>query len=693
MEFGVMRRPQTEAAFPPLDLTLERLQRRYLRGSGDYEDNCLSDALLIKAKRGRSKSQIAGLRKLTDISSLSLQSSESIPVHPDRKCYSKALRELFELVTNVDSIGKDASHHDSIHRTSGNEVLHTDHDDDDDDDDEEDDDLISVKAQDSSTHIYTETDVTLPSYLVANAATCTDHSFESSPAHMKKKLSSQRKSLLKDERLLPAHVNQIYDELLVIYHKLQQESIALHEFSLRLKKREQCLAEKEALLFRHQTAVTKIRGVEEEVHAKIRIIKEQHEAEVKQLSETLKEKVKENKRLKSSFDTLKDMNDSMKKQLNDVSEQNKKLEIQAKKLQARLENLQRKHTFLSIQKCKDNASQAAQVVKPIKMEKTLIPSKMSKVPPNVHVYELVAGLTEWISDHQLRKLCPEEETKADTLLDLQSSFKSDLREKCAVLLPVVAEQLQWMPLVNAKWHLPLIKFTYWAMRQLESGSQQSPMMSTLRRIGEDLLKGTVIRATQVYSPEPSAESKTKSAAFFKSANLPLRLVSTLIVLKTINQADYLAQAFDSLCMDLKTEEGKSLFLEYASVGIITNHLRPSNKGLLSSALDVLLQMTSESRYLKPFLEACSNESFFRTCALLLRHPKLDGHILEKLSILLQKLSRIKSNKKLFEVHTIHLTLQEMQRTASQDQAFLIINLNSILFNLGCTKTTSLTTSQ
>ncbi|XP_069060589.1 coiled-coil domain-containing protein 138 isoform X2 [Pleurodeles waltl] len=633
MASGDLKRPQIVGASSPLDLTLERLQRRYLRGSGDYEDNCLSDALLTKAKRGRSKSQIAGLHRLTDISSLFPKSSESAAIHPNRKCYSKALRELFELVKNVDSIGKDVSHQDSIHQAWGKEVLHNNDDDDDDDEDEEDD-RNAVKAQDSSTHIYTETDVTLPSYLAANTATSTDHSFEPSPVPMKTKPSSQKTSILKDEGLLPAHVNQIYDELLVIYHKLQQESAALHEFSLRLKKREQCLAEKETLLLRHQTAVTKIRGVEEEVHAKIQIIKEQHAAEVKQLSETLKEKVKENKRLKSSFDTLKDLNDSMKKQLNDVSEQNKKLEIQAKKLQARLENLQRKHAFLSVQKCKDSVSQAAQMVKPIKMEKTVIPSKMSKVPPNVHVYELVAGLTEWISDHQLRKLCPEEETKADTVFNLQSSFKSDLRDKCTVLLPVVAEQLQWMPLVNTKWHLPLIKFTYWSMRQLESGSQQSPMMATLRRIGEDFFKGTVIRATRDCSPEPSPETKTKSAAFFKSANLPLRLVSTLVVIKTINQG-----------------------------------------------------------YLKAFLEACSNESFFRTCAVLLRDPKTDGHILEKLSILLQKLSKIKSNKKLFELHTIHLTLQEMQRTASHDQAFLIINLNSILFNLGCTKITGLTTSQ
>ena len=157
-------------------------------------------------------------------------------------------------------------------------------------------------------------------------------------------------------------------------------------------------------------------------------------------------------------------------------------------------------------------------------------------------------------------------------------------------------------------------------------------------------------------------------------------------------ADYLAQAFDSLCLDLKTDEGKTLFLEYQAIPVILKHLRISSKGLLSNVIDSLLQMTVESKSLQPFLEACSNSLFFRTCSVLLRTPKLDLHILEKLSIILQKLSKIKSNKKLFEVFTIHLMLQEIQRTTHPEHAFLCINLNSTLFNLGLTKCNSLVTS-
>lgn len=61
------------------------------------------------------------------------------------------------------------------------------------------------------------------------------------------------------------------------------------------------------------------------------------------------------------------------------------------------------------------------------------------------------------------------------------------------------------------------------------------MTSTLRRLGEDIFKGVVNKGIQDNSLEHSMENKPKTAAFFRSSNLPLRFLSTLIVLKTITQ--------------------------------------------------------------------------------------------------------------------------------------------------------------
>lgn len=39
------------------------------------------------------------------------------------------------------------------------------------------------------------------------------------------------------------------------------------------------------------------------------------------------------------------------------------------------------------------------------------------------------------------------------------------------LLPVVTEQLQWMPYVNPKLHVPVIKFIYWSIRHIDTDIQ------------------------------------------------------------------------------------------------------------------------------------------------------------------------------------------------------------------------------
>ncbi|XP_053313414.1 coiled-coil domain-containing protein 138 [Spea bombifrons] len=586
--------------------------------------------------------------------------------------YNKALQDLMRMIQNsncpdnVNDLSYDSSQLDIAGEHLDDQAVHP--------------------VQDVSAHLYTETDVTLPSHLVAN--TYTEPSLESSVA-VKQNPRKPRSNVLKGPTVLPSEVHGIYDELMGIYQKLQEERVSQQEYSIQLKKREQNLQEKEEMLMKHQLMLGKIKGVEEVVHAKFRMMKEQHDAEVKQVSDTLKEKIKENKRLKSSFDTLKEMNDTLKKQLNEVSEQNKKLETQARKVQARLENLQKKHAFLTAQKCRP-VLHVSNDQKPPKAERTCPPSK-SKIPNSAQVYDLVTILMDWLSELQGSRSISEEYENKEKALCTNKLPPNYAQEKCAKVLPVVVEQFQWMPLVNHKIHLAFIKFIYWTLRQMENSTQLT-MTSTLRRIGEETFKGTVVHPTPSSSFGNIADNKQKTAAFFKSNHFPLRFVSTLVVLKTVTQVDYLAQALDSLCMDLKSDEGRCLFLEYQAVTIILNLLGVSNRGLVSSVLDILLQLSMETRFAQPFQESCSNEAFFKTCASLLRDPKIHVPALEKLSIVLQKLSKVRSNKKYFELFNIPSIIQEMQRSASPDRAFLIINLNSILFHLGSSKANSLSSN-
>ncbi|XP_062066048.1 coiled-coil domain-containing protein 138 isoform X4 [Lepus europaeus] len=608
---------------PGQDLVVERLKSRYgLGGScpGEYDFSNFDQA---RCQR----------RSLTSPDDLDVFSSgdkigSSLRSSGDRKHFYSSFKHL-----NVNCLDDELdSFHDLNKREMEEEFTENDH---------------KVSTSKSTKQSFREIEKVAPPTNLASVRPRTECGSDTSDsplrhAHYPKSKASSKQSLR------PHQINQIYDELFQIHLKLQCETTAQQKFAEELQKRERFLVEREQLLFKHETALSKIKGVEEEVLTRFRIVKEQHDAEVEHLTEVLKERNKESKRLRSSFDALKELNDNLKKQLNEVSEENRKMEIQAKRVQARLDNLQRKYEFMTVQRLKGN-SHAAQEMKSLKQEKVPA-SKTYKAPLNGQVYELLTVFMDWISDHHLSKLKHEESvTDGEKPLPKFTSQRNGIQEKCV---------------------------------------KHATMTSTLRRLGEDIFKGVVIKGIQDNSLEQSVENKPKTAAFFKSSNLPLRFLSTLIVLKTVTQADYLAQAFDSLCLDLKTDEGKTLFLEYQAVPVVLHHLRLSSKGLLSNAIDSLLQMTVESKSLQPFLEACSNSAFFRTCSVLLRTPKLDLQILEKLSIILQKLSKIKSNKKLFELFTIHLMLQEIQRTTHPEHAFLCINLNSTLFNLGLTKCNS-----
>ncbi|XP_027477858.1 coiled-coil domain-containing protein 138 isoform X9 [Zalophus californianus] len=599
---------------PGQDLVVERLKSRYGLGGSRFAEYDFSSFDQAKWKR----------RLLTSPDDLDIFSSGD-KVGSSLRCYSDERKHCTTPLCssfkhlNVNCLDDELdSFQDLKQQEKQEELIENDH-------------RISTSKITKQSFKDIEKAVAQPTNVTSNSRNWTECCSNASDSPLRCVRCSTSKAPNK-QRILPHQINQIYDELFQIHQKLRCETAAQQEFAEELQKRERFLVEREQLLFRHETALSKIKGVEEEVLTRFQIIKEQHNAEIEHLTEVLKEKNKESKRLRSSFDALKELNDNLKKQLNEVSEENKKMEIQAKRVQARLDNLQRKYEFMTIQRLKGN-SHAANEMKSLKQDKVPV-SKTHKVPLNTQVYELLTVFMDWISDHHLSKIKSEESgMHGEKPLLKFASQRNDIQGKCIKLLPVMTEQLQWMPFVNMKLHEPFVKFIYWSLRQLDAGTQHSTMTSTLRRLGEDIFKGVVTKGIQDNSLEHSVDSKPKTAAFFKSSNLPLRFLSTLIVLKTVTQES-----------------------------------------------------------LQPFLEACSNTLFFRTCSVLLRTPKLDLQILEKLSIILQKLSKIKSNKKLFELFTIHLMLQELQRTTHPEHAFLCINLNSTLFNLGLTKCNSLTSN-
>ncbi|XP_040405665.1 E3 SUMO-protein ligase RanBP2-like isoform X9 [Cygnus olor] len=414
---------------------------------------------------------------------------------------------------------------------------------------------------------------------------------------------------------------------------------------------------------------------------------QQHETEMNQMRETLRQVAEENSKLKSSFNSVMGENDSLRKQLSDANEQNKVLEDRARSMQAQLDNLQQKNASLMAQMSK-NSGEVVCPRKRVKVDNETGASKSVKVLLNSKVYDLLTILMDWISNQHLSKIEIQGEREGND--KPQCAKENYTPENCMKLLHMVTGQLQWMPFVDPKLHMPVIQFIYWSLRQINTGSKHASMTSTMERLGEVIFKGVVHKGYLQKWSEKSTQSKPKTALFFKSSFMPLRFLSTLILLETAKRVSYLTRAFHSLCVDLKTDEGKMLFLQYQCVPVILSHLTISRKCLLSGALDALIEMarSSDKSHLQLFLEYCSTESVFRACSALLQNPRLDICFSKKICSMLRKLSEIKSNKKMFELFALPKVIKELLRTTHPDHHHFCVDLKVILCNLGVAKSNS-----
>ncbi|KAI4895314.1 hypothetical protein NFI96_033905 [Prochilodus magdalenae] len=559
------------------------------------------------------------------------------PRYREMKCYDDALKDLLKVVSNR------PERLDSTPSFSGSE------------------DELSEKINsfEETNILCTETDVTLPSNLACSSSSCV-----SEPGREGFGRERLRDQLGGGLVRSPTPIGQVYQEMVQIYEKLQSERLSQQAWAAELLEREQQLQQREKQLLQHQNTIHRLQGVEGEVLSRINALQQQYQQETEKLRTALKEKTKENKRIKSSFDSIKELNDTMKKQLNELSEQNRLLENQSRKVQARLDNLQRKYEYGVAHRSRENIAPKAFDLKSSKQDETQPSIKASKGPLSSSMLKLLATLLDWVVDGPL---VGSEEGKSDRGFNQFGVPPPSLHERCSKVLPVLVEQLQQaVPSLQ----LPLLRFIYCTLTQLEHSTQHPPLTSTLRRLGEEVSRG------------PGEGSKTRVCPLFRTSCLHTRFLSTLIILKTISQVDILAQALDILHGDVRTDEGQALFLKYQTLAAILTLLRAGSPGLLAPAVDILLQMSAESRHQPAFIEACSTDQFFRCVSLLLRNPRMDLSLVEKLSILLQRLSSIRRNRRLFEASSLHLLLQEMHRTADPARAFLNINLSSILFNLG-----------
>ncbi|KAK5890595.1 hypothetical protein CesoFtcFv8_014102 [Champsocephalus esox] len=446
-----------------------------------------------------------------------------------------------------------------------------------------------------------------------------------------RELEERERELQEQERELQERERELHER----ERELQERERELQERERELEDREKELQERERRLSQQEeeTARRLVR-MEEMLHSNTPAVEEKHQQALSELQEALRERSKESRRLKASFDSIKGLNDSMRKQLNEIIEQNKKLESQSKRVHARLENLQRKYEHsIELKGCQKVSTE---MIKPSQKEKTAACGKSNnKGSSSPTSLKLQALLLDWVLDEQ---------TLSSAAGNIEKGLghclppEIVLNERCLKVLPLLADQLHHTPSSEPDLLLSLLRLILWALRQMDSSTQHVALSATLRRIGDEVSK-TPAHLTVLQSEDPE-RPPCRSWPLYRSPQPHTRILSNLIILRTVTQADVLAQALDSLHTELMSEESRGLFLHSGGVRVLLSMLR-AGRGGLHTPVDILMQLAEQSRDLNPFLEVCSCEEFFRTAAQLLKNPRLELPTLEKLSVLLQKLSTIR----------------------------------------------------
>ncbi|XP_035378637.1 coiled-coil domain-containing protein 138 isoform X3 [Electrophorus electricus] len=525
-----------------IDLKVEILKKKYLEKRNGVSDTVKPSVSATTLEAGHSGAKSAK----HDTIPRKEEDPEKISRYGEIKHYSKALKELLQAVSS----------HPQSDSISGSE-----------------DELSDQTNSFEGTRIpCSETDVTLPSNLV-----CTSNSSVTEPVWLvrREELRDQTQRLTAS----PAAVAQVFQEMLEIYEKLQMERLSQQAWAAGLREQEHQLQQREARLLQHHSTICRLRGVEGEVIGRVHTLQQQYQQQIETLRTALKEKTKENKRIKSSFGSIKELNYTMKKQLDDVTEQNRRLENQSRKVQARLDNLQRKYEYSVAHKRRENVVPKSCDPNPPKQDRPLPSSKASKSPSRCSMLKLLAAMLDWVVDGQLAR---SEEGEKEGMLEQYIDPHPSLHERCSRVLPVLVQQLQQTARTEASLQLPLLRFTYYCLSQLEHSTQHPPLTSTLRRLGEEVSCGQ------------GGGDRSRSHPLFKSSCLHTRFLSSLIVLRTVSLVGIVTQATDVLHDDVGMEDGKAFFLKYQALAVILAVLRAGNPSLQVRAMDILLQMGAES---------------------------------------------------------------------------------------------------
>lgn len=261
----------------------------------------------------------------------------------------------------------------------------------------------------------------------------------------------------------------------------------------------------------------------------------------------------------------------------------------------------------------------------------------------------------------------------DTLNSLEDK-DTVVAVQCGRVLPSLCELLR-----TPKLELPCLRLTQWCILMLNKSEIRNTLKTTYRRIGSWALDSLKTNGKSTSGSERDGAHRT--------LDLNGRMLTALLVLGTLSQADQVAQALDILRCDIMCEDGQEIFYKCRGLDILLPLV--SARPHLSRIADILLAVTTDSALAPGFLlELCVAE-WFSVLFLSFGGPpgqrqsreSTDLDLIEKLAVVLQKLSKIGKSRVYFAKHGAGTMIREMLERYGADRPFLALNLRSIIVNL------------
>ncbi|XP_065684520.1 coiled-coil domain-containing protein 138 isoform X2 [Hydra vulgaris] len=420
------------------------------------------------------------------------------------------------------------------------------------------------------------------------------------------------------------------DQTKLLHVELSEISRKLHHESKKLHLQEVMLNEKEAKLNKIENKLADYALSLEEIVESVKKKSQELEQEFIVKMESLKN---ENVKFKKSFQMIKKAGDKMKEKILFLQEKLQHSEEKNLSQQHRITNLQRQVDILK-QQLKEQEAPKAKVKTDLKNDE-----KTSKFLDTICT-NFVGSVLQWITEgHLIEKVKSSIANIKNGSQMAESDFDVNVtNERCM---------------------------------------KKATHKSTLRRIGE-----------QLYMQQKFCHKSVKR--FFNSNDCHARLLSCMIILFTITQADILSQVFHCLCIDLQNDKAKELFVQYHATFALYPLFKLTNKVCMEYTVDVLMVLSSETLYLREFLKSISNVEWIQAILTVMKSYNTQIELMDKLSLLLQRISKIRSNKTIFDVLRVKDSVIELISLCKSES--IQSNLKSILFNIELMKSRKLCVS-